>query len=45
VIEESVDELSSARKSEIIKFLEDSPVSEINEKKGLTLELISILER
>jgi len=45
VIEESVDELSSARKSEIIKILEESPVSEINEKKGLTIELISILER
>ena len=45
VIEESVDELSSARKSEIIKILDESPVSEINEKKGLTLELISILER
>jgi hypothetical protein len=45
VIEESVDELSSARKAEIIKILEESPVSEINEKRGLTLELISILER
>jgi len=45
VIEESVDELSSARKSEIIKILDESPVSEINEKKGLTIELISILER
>ena len=45
VIEESVDELSSSRKSEIIKILEKSPVSEINEKKELTIELISILER
>jgi len=45
VIEASVDELSSSRKSEILKILEESPVSEINEKKGLTLELISILER
>jgi hypothetical protein len=45
VIEESVDELSSDRKDEIIKIIEQSPVSEINEKKGLALELISILER
>jgi predicted DNA-binding protein len=45
VIEESVHELSKARKDEIIKILEESPVSQINEKKTLTLELISILER
>ena len=37
--------VSSCRKSEIIKILEKSPVSEINEKKELTIELISILER
>jgi hypothetical protein len=45
VIEESVDKLSSARKAEIIKILDENPVSGINEKKGLALELISILER
>lgn len=45
VIEESVDELSSTRKSEIIKLLEESPVLQISEKQSLILELISILER
>jgi hypothetical protein len=44
VVEESVNELSRVRKDEIIKILEASPVSLINEKKSLTLELISILE-
>jgi hypothetical protein len=45
VIEESVNELSKARKDEMIKMLEESPVSQINEKKELTRELILILER
>jgi hypothetical protein len=45
VLEESVDELSSDRKAEIIKFLEESPLLQSNEKQSLTLELISILER
>jgi hypothetical protein len=45
VIEESVHELSKAVKDEIMKMLEESPVHQINEKKELTLELISILER
>jgi hypothetical protein len=45
VIEESVHELSKVRKDEIIKMLKESPVSQINEKKALTHELISILER
>ena len=45
VIEESADELSRSAKDEIIKMLEESPLSPINEKKALTLELISILER
>jgi hypothetical protein len=45
VIEESVHELSEVRKDEIIKMLEESPVSKITEKRELTLELISILER
>jgi hypothetical protein len=44
VIEESVNELSRSSKDEIIKMLEESTVSPINEKKTLTLELISILE-
>ena len=45
VIEESVNDLSESVKNEIIKMLEESPVSQINEKQSLTLELISILER
>jgi hypothetical protein len=45
VIEESVHELSDKGKKEIIKMLEESPVSQISEKQSLTLELISILER
>jgi len=45
VIEESVNDLSEPLKKEIIKMLEESPVSQINEKQSLTLELISILER
>lgn len=45
VIEESISELSRVRKDEIIKIIKESPVSPINEKKALTLELISILEK
>jgi hypothetical protein len=45
VIEETVKELSESHKNEIIKMLEESPVSQISEKQSLTLELISILER
>jgi hypothetical protein len=45
VIEESVNELSRSSKDEIIKMLEESPVSQISEKKLLTLELISILKK
>jgi predicted DNA-binding protein len=45
VIEESVHELSKSTKDEIMKMLEESHISQINEKKELTLELISILER
>jgi hypothetical protein len=45
VIEETVHEMSKSDKDEIIKLLENSPVSEVTEKQALTLELISILER
>jgi hypothetical protein len=45
VIEDSVHEISNAAKDEIIKMLEESPVSQFAEKKELTRELISILER
>jgi hypothetical protein len=45
VIEESVHSSSRERKDEIIKIIEDSPLSRVNEKSALTLELISILER
>ncbi|MCX6255217.1 MAG: hypothetical protein NTV31_12165 [Bacteroidia bacterium] len=43
VIEESVHELSSERKNEIIKIIKESPPSPVSEKTALTLELISIL--
>lgn len=43
VIEESVHELSMEKKAEILKLIEESPLSPINEKRSLTLELISIL--
>jgi hypothetical protein len=45
VIEESVHELSKVIKDEIIKMLEENPISQINEKKALVQELILILER
>ncbi|MGC1391867.1 MAG: hypothetical protein WA816_12590 [Bacteroidales bacterium] len=45
VIEDSVDELNKVRKDEIIKMLEENTLSQINEKKALTQELILILER
>jgi hypothetical protein len=45
VIEETVKELSVPVKNEIIKMLEESPISQFSEKQSLTLELISILER
>jgi hypothetical protein len=45
VIEESVNEMTRPEKDEIIKMLEESPVSGINEKDALMLELMSILER
>lgn len=45
VIEESAIAMSESAKNEIIKILEESPVTQITEKQSLTLELISILER
>lgn len=45
VIEESLHNTSRERKDEIINILTESPVSHINEKAPLTLELITILER
>ena len=45
VIEESLHSTSRERKDEIINILMESPVSHINEKAPLTLELITILER
>lgn len=45
VIEETIHELSREKKDEIIKNLEERPLSPINEKSALTVELISILER
>lgn len=45
VIEGSVLNISRERKDEIIKLIEDSPLSGVKDKSALTLELISILER
>lgn len=45
VIEESGLHCSREKKDEIIKIIEDSPLSGTNEKNALTLELITILER
>ena len=45
VIEESVNELSKAKRKEVIKLIKASPLPLVNEKSTLVLELISILER
>jgi len=45
VIEESVRHCSRKRKDEIIRIVEESPLSVMNDKVSLTRELISILER
>jgi hypothetical protein len=45
VIEESAHELSPAKRKAIIKIIEEYPVQLLNEKRGLTLELISILKQ
>jgi hypothetical protein len=45
VIEDSINELSKSLKDEIINIIQESPVSQDNEKKPLIFELISILER
>lgn len=45
VIEDSVNELSKSLKDEIINIIQESTVSQDNEKKPLIFELISILER
>jgi hypothetical protein len=45
VIEESAHELSSAKRKAIIKIIEEYPVDASNEKKGLTNELVTILEQ
>jgi len=45
VIEESVNELSKKKRSEVKKLIEENPFPLLNEKSTLTLELISILER
>jgi hypothetical protein len=45
VIEESVHELTKATKDNIMKMLDESHISQIAEKKELTMELIAILER
>lgn len=45
VIEESVHELSKAKRNEIISLIEKHPPQTTNEKTGLTKELISILKQ
>ena len=45
VIEESVNELSATKKSEIIRMVKENPLSHTNEKAPLTMELLSILGR
>jgi predicted DNA-binding protein len=45
VIEDSVHELSPAKRNEIINIIEGSPLQPSNEKAGLTHELISILKQ
>jgi hypothetical protein len=45
VIEKSVQLLSRAKKDDIIRIIEKNPLPVLEEKKALTLELISILGR
>ena len=45
VIEESVHELSPAKRNEIINIIEGYPLQPSDEKAGLTHELISILKQ
>jgi hypothetical protein len=45
VIEESVPDLTQETKDALIKVIEETPPSSIPEKRSLTLELISILNR
>ncbi len=45
VIEESVNDLNINTRRDIIKLVEESPLSHTNEKKPLIIELMSILER
>jgi hypothetical protein len=45
VIEESSDVLNRKTKDEIIKIIEENPVSPVNEKKALVIEMLSILGR
>jgi len=45
VIEESASGLSAEKKDELRKIVEESPLSFVNEKKSLTDELFSILNR
>jgi hypothetical protein len=44
VIEESVNELSQAKRDELIKIIEEYPIQPSGEKSGLTTELIAILK-
>ena len=45
VIEESVDDLTRNTRDDLIKIIEDAPLSPVPEKRPLALELISILNR
>jgi predicted DNA-binding protein len=45
VIEESVADLTKKTRDDLIKIIEDAPLSPVTEKRPLALELISILNR
>lgn len=45
VIDESAEKCPRENRNKIIRMIEESPLSGLNEKSALTLELISILER
>lgn len=45
VIEENVNELNTEQKNEVIKLIEETPFSTVNEKTTLTHELLTILGR
>ncbi len=45
VIEESISKLSDRGKDDLVKLLQQGPVNSAHEKRELTLELLTLLER